>query len=157
MLEVGKKAPAFSTIDQHGEKVRLSSLAGRYVVLYFYPRDNTPGCTDEACAFRDEHGALEMRGAAVLGVSPDSAQSHLRFTEKFRLPFQLLADEEHLLAEKYGAWGEKNLYGRRSMGIIRSTVLIGPDGKVVQVWTKVRVRGHAEQVLAALDAHREQA
>lgn len=151
MLEVGKKAPAFTAKDSTGAKVSLSSLAGKYVVLYFYPRDATPGCTVEACAFRDEDAALRARGAVVLGVSPDSAESHQRFVAKHGLPFQLLVDEDHALAEKYGAWGEKNMYGKKSMGIIRSTVLIGPDGRVARVWPRVKAQGHAAQVLAALD------
>jgi len=150
--EEGKKAPAFALEDQNGNTVKLAELAGKYVVLYFYPRDNTPGCTTEACAFRDEHSKLVKQGAVVLGVSPDTAKSHQKFIEKFELPFPLLVDEGHALAEKYGAWGEKNMYGKKTMGIIRSTFLIGPDGVVVKAWPKVKVDGHVEQVAAALKA-----
>ncbi len=155
MVTVGKKAPAFSAVDQAGATVKLSALAGQYVVLYFYPRDNTPGCTVEACQFRDEHSALKKAGAVVLGVSPDTAKSHLKFIEKFTLPFQLLVDDEKALATAYGAFGEKVMYGKKVLGIIRSTVLIGPDGQVVQHWPKVKADGHAAEVLAALQAHRK--
>lgn len=151
MLEAGKKAPAFSVVDHTGEKVKLADFAGKSVVLYFYPRDNTSGCTKEACAFRDAHAKLKKKGVVVLGVSPDTAASHVKFIEKQKLPFQLLVDDEHALAEKYGAWGEKNLYGRKSMGIIRSTFLIGPDGVLKKVWPKVKVDGHVDAVLEALD------
>lgn len=153
MIDAGTKAPAFSAKDQRGETVRLSALAGKYVVLYFYPRDNTPGCTVEACAFRDHQSALQAQDAVVLGVSGDTAKSHLSFIEQHRLPFQLLVDEDHALAQKYGAWGEKTLYGKKRMGILRSTVLIGPDGRVVQAWAKVKPADHAAEVLAALAAH----
>ena len=149
-LEAGKKAPAFSLADQNGETVKLSELAGKYVVLYFYPKDNTPGCTVEACNFRDEHSKLKKLGAVVLGVSPDAEKSHQKFIEKFKLPFPLLVDGEHAVAEKYGAWGEKSMYGKKFMGIIRSTFLIGPDGKLVKVWPKVKVEGHVDEVIAAL-------
>lgn len=150
MIEEGKKAPAFALKNQAGERVRLSDFEGRHVVLYFYPKDDTPGCTKEACSFRDEHQALEAAGAVVLGLSPDDEGRHARFATKYSLPFQLLADVEHAVAEKYGAWGEKNNYGKKSMGILRSTFLIGPDGRVVKVWRKVKPEGHAAQVLAAL-------
>lgn len=149
-LEEGKKAPAFSLKDEAGKTVKLSDFAGKHVVLYFYPKDNTPGCTTEACDFRDGHSKLRQAGAVVLGVSPDSEKSHQKFIEKHGLPFQLLVDEDHAVAEKYGAWGEKSLYGRKFMGIIRSTVLIGPDGKVVKAWPKVKVAGHVDDVLEAL-------
>ncbi len=152
MLEAGAKAPAFSLPDQSGKTVKLSDLKGKHVVLYFYPRDNTPGCTQEACDFRDSHRALLDAGAVVLGISPDTAASHQKFAAKFELPFPLLVDEGHAVAEKYGAWGEKTLYGKKSMGIIRSTFLIGPDGKLAKVWPKVRVNGHVDDVLAALAA-----
>ncbi len=151
-LDEGKKAPAFSLKDQDGQAVKLADFAGRYVVLYFYPRDNTPGCTVEACDFRDEHSALSKKGAVVLGVSPDSGASHQKFIAKFSLPFPLLVDEGHAVAEKYGAWGEKNMYGRKMMGLIRSTFLIGPDGRLVKAWPRVKVKGHAAEVLAALEA-----
>jgi peroxiredoxin Q/BCP len=149
-IEVGKKAPAFNLAADDGHKIRLADLAGSPVVLYFYPRDDTPGCTREACAFRDRSAELKKLGAKVLGVSPDSVASHLKFRDKFSLNFPLLADEGHKVAEKYGAWREKNLYGKKSMGIQRSTFLIDAAGKVVKVWPKVSVDGHDEQVLAAL-------
>ena len=150
MIEEGKKAPAFSLKDQTGKTVKLADFAGMNVVLYFYPKDNTPGCTTEACDFRDQHGKLEKAGAVVLGVSPDAEKTHLKFAGKFGLPFTLLADTEHAVAEKYGSWGEKTLYGRKFMGIIRSTFLIGGDGKVAKVWPKVKVAGHVEEVLEAV-------
>ncbi len=152
MLEEGKKAPAFAVKDQSGKAVKLADFAGKYVVLYFYPKDDTPGCTKEACAFRDDHSKLQKAGAVVLGVSPDSEQRHGKFIAKYQLPFSLLADTDHALAEKYGAWGEKSLYGKKYQGILRSTFLIGPDGKVAKVWPKVKPEGHAAEVLAALQA-----
>jgi thioredoxin-dependent peroxiredoxin len=152
MIEEGKKAPAFSLNDEAGKRVKLADFAGKYVVLYFYPKDDTPGCTKEACSFRDEHSKLEKAGAVVLGVSPDDEKRHVKFIEKYQLPFTLLADPEHAVAEKYGAWGEKNNYGKKYMGIVRSTFLIGPDGKVAKVWPKVKPEGHAEEVLDVLRA-----
>jgi peroxiredoxin Q/BCP len=146
----GKKAPAFSLKDHTGKTVKLSDFAGQHVVLYFYPKDNTPGCTTEACDFRDEHSALKKAGAVVLGVSPDAAPSHQKFIDKFSLPFPLLVDTEHTAAEAYGAWGEKSLYGRKFLGIIRSTFLIAPDGVLQRAWSKVKVAGHVQEVLAAL-------
>jgi len=148
----GKKAPAFSLEDQSGAKVALKDFDGKYVVLYFYPKDNTPGCTVEACDFRDGHAAFKKAGAVVLGVSPDSAKSHVKFIDKFKLPFPLLVDGDHAVAEKYGAWGEKVMYGRKMMGLIRSTFLIGPDGTLVKAWRKVKVAGHADEVMDALKA-----
>lgn len=150
MLDVGDKAPAFSLEDQSGKTVKLSDFKGKTVVLYFYPKDDTPGCTREACAFRDEHSALRKAGAVVLGVSPDSGASHAKFAGKYDLPFPLLADTGHAVSEKYGAWGEKSLYGRKFMGIIRSTFLIDGSGKVAHVWPKVKVDGHVDQVLEAI-------
>lgn len=149
-LEIGKKAPPFTLEDQNGEKVKLSQFSGQYVVLYFYPKDNTPGCTTEACDFRDHTKKFEKANAVVLGVSPDAASSHQKFIKKFDLPFRLLVDEQHEVAEKYGVWGEKSLYGKKFMGIIRSTFLIGPDGKIVSVWSKVKIDGHVAEVLKAL-------
>ena len=149
-MEAGAKAPAFSLKDADGKTVKLSDFKGKYVVLYFYPKDNTPGCTTEACDFRDEHSALQKAGAVVLGVSPDGAASHQKFATKYELPFPLLVDEDHAVAEKYGAWGEKSLYGRKFMGIIRSTFLIGPDQKIVKAWPKVKVAGHVDEVKAAI-------
>jgi len=150
MLEEGAKAPAFSLKDQDGKTVKLSDYKGKHVVLYFYPKDNTPGCTREACAFRDEHSKLLEQGAVVLGISPDDEKSHRKFIDKFELPFPLLCDEGHAVSEKFGAWGEKSMYGRKMMGIIRSTFLISPDGKIAKVWPKVKVDGHVEKVLEAL-------
>ncbi len=150
MIEAGKKAPSFSLKNQAGNTVKLADFAGKSVVLYFYPKDNTPGCTTEACDFRDQHSQLEKAGAVVLGVSPDAETTHLKFAGKFGLPFTLLADPEHTVAEKYGSWGEKSLYGRKFLGIIRSTFLIGPDGKVAKVWPKVKVAGHVDEVLEAV-------
>jgi len=151
-VEVGQKAPPFSLPDQDGKPVKLSDFKGKAVVLYFYPKDDTPGCTKEACSFRDEHSALKKGGAVVLGVSPDDSRSHARFAGKFQLPFPLLADTDHAVAEAYGAWGEKILYGRSFMGIVRSTFLIGRDGKVARVWPKVKVDGHVAEVREALAA-----
>ncbi|WP_244221815.1 thioredoxin-dependent thiol peroxidase [Corallococcus exercitus] len=150
MPQAGDKAPGFSLPDQSGATVSLSQFKGRHVVLYFYPKDATPGCTTEACDFRDEHSALVKAGAVVLGVSPDSVASHQKFATKQGLPFSLLADPDHALADAYGVWGEKSLYGRKFMGLIRATFLIGPDGKVVRVWPKVKVAGHVAEVLSTL-------
>ena len=149
-IEPGDRAPAFTLTADDGSKVRLSDFKGHPVVLYFYPKDDTPGCTREACAFRDRAAPLKKLGAAVLGVSPDSVESHGRFRDKYRLNFPLLADANHAVAEKYGAWREINRYGKKSMGIQRSTFLIDPAGKVAKVWKKVNVNGHDEQVLDAL-------
>ena len=150
MLDVGDKAPAFSLEDQSGTTVKLSDFKGRKVVVYFYPKDDTPGCTREACAFRDEHSALQKAGAVVLGISPDSGPSHAKFAGKYKLSFPLLADTDHSVSEKFGAWGEKTLYGRKFMGIIRSTFLVDEAGKVARVWPKVKVDGHVDQVLEAV-------
>jgi len=149
-VEAGKKAPDFTLPADDGTKVKLSALRGQPVVLYFYPRDNTPGCTREACAFRDRKTELAKLGVRVLGVSTDTLESHGKFRDKFKLNFPLLADTEHAVAEKYGAWREKNLYGKKSMGIQRSTFLIDAEGKVAKVWKKVSVDGHDEQVIAAV-------
>ena len=149
-IEEGKAAPAFTLKDQDGNAVKLSDLKGKNVVLYFYPADDTPGCTKESCAFRDDYSKLKKLGAVVLGVSPDDEKSHQKFIAKYSLPFPLLVDADHAVAEKYGAWGEKMNYGKKYMGLIRSTFLIGKDGKLLKAWRKVRVDGHAEAVLAAL-------
>lgn len=151
-IEVGKKAPAFTLESSEGGKVKLSELAGKVVVLYFYPRDNTPGCTVEAEGFRDAVPALKKLGAIVLGVSKDSIASHCKFRDKFALNFPLLTDPDGKTMEAYGAWGDKVLYGKKSKGIIRSTVLIGPDGKVRKHWPKVSVKGHVEDVVASVKA-----
>ena len=149
-IEEGKKAPAFSLKATDGSTVRLSELKGKPVVLYFYPKDDTPGCTKEACAFRDRQSELQKSGAVVLGVSPDDVDSHVKFSDKFELNFPLLADTNHAVAEKYGAWREKNMYGKISMGIQRSTFLIDTDGKIAKVWKRVKVDGHDQQVLDAI-------
>lgn len=149
-IEEGSKAPAFTLKADDGSKVKLSDLKGHPVVLYFYPKDDTPGCTKEACAFRDRSKELEKLGAKVFGVSPDSVESHVKFKEKYELNFPLLADTDHEVAEKFGAWREKNMYGKKSMGIQRSTYLIDGSGKVAKLWKKVSVDGHDEQVIEAL-------
>jgi thioredoxin-dependent peroxiredoxin len=146
----GSKAPAFNLPADDGSKIKLADLKGSPVVLYFYPADDTPGCTREACAFRDRAAELKKLGAKVFGVSPDDVASHEKFKKKFSLNFPLLADEDHAIAEKYGAWREKNMYGKKRMGIARSTFLIDADGKLAKVWKAVKVDGHDEQVLAAL-------
>jgi thioredoxin-dependent peroxiredoxin len=150
MIEAGKNAPEFSLPSSDGKTVSLKALRGRKVVLYFYPKDDTPGCTKEACAFRDTHAEILRAGAVVYGVSPDSVASHEKFRSKHKLPFPLLADSDKAVARKYGAYGEKVLYGKKVVGMIRSTVLIDADGIVRRVFPKVRVDGHAEAVLAAL-------
>jgi peroxiredoxin Q/BCP len=149
-IEEGQRAPAFTLTADDGSKVKLADLKGSPVVLYFYPRDDTPGCTKEACAFRDRKAELEELGATVLGVSPDTVEKHVKFRDKYELNFRLLADPDHKVADKYGAWREKNMYGKKSMGIQRSTYLIDADGKVAQVWKRVKVDGHDDQVVAAL-------
>jgi peroxiredoxin Q/BCP len=149
-VETGKKAPDFTLPADDGTKVKLKDLRGKPVVLYFYPRDDTPGCTKEACAFRDRQAALKKHGAVVLGVSTDDVASHVKFRDKHKLNFPLLADVEHKVAEKFGAWREKNMYGKKSWGVQRSTFLIDAEGTVRRVWPRVQVDGHDEAVLAAL-------
>ena len=146
-VQVGKKAPAFTLASSDGTKVKLSDLAGKVVVLYFYPRDNTPGCTVEAEGFRDAVPDLKELGAVVYGISKDSIESHCKFRDKYKLSFPLLSDPDGKMLEVYGAWGDKVLYGKKSKGIIRSTVLIGTDGKVVKHWPKVSVKGHVDEVV----------
>lgn len=150
MLHVGDKAPDFESIDDQGNSVKLSDFKGKSVVLYFYPKDMTPGCTVEACQFRDSHAAFKKKGAVVLGVSRDGAESHRKFKEKYDLPFHLLTDEKLQILKPYGAWGKKSMYGREFMGILRATVVIGPDGRVKAVFPKVKVNGHDKEVLSAL-------
>ena len=149
-VEAGKKAPDFTLPADGGGQVKLSGLRGKPVVLYFYPRDDTPGCTREACAFRDRKAELVELGATVLGVSTDTVESHEKFRDKHGLNFPLLADAEHKVAEKYGAWREKTRFGKTAMGIQRSTFLVDAGGVVRKVWKSVKVDGHDEQVLAAL-------
>ncbi len=150
----GKKAPAFSLPSDSSEVVKLSDFVGKYVVLYFYPKDMTPGCTQESCEFGESHSALKKLGAVVLGASKDSVASHQKFRDKHALPFELLSDVDGKLCEKYGVWKEKSLYGRKYMGIERSTFLIGPDGKILKVWQPVKVTGHVEAVTEALKSFR---
>ena len=149
-IEVGSKAPDFTLPTHNGTKLKLSSLKGAPVVLYFYPKDDTPGCTKEACGFRDAKATLAKHKAVVLGVSPDDPESHEAFRLKYKLPFTLLADVDHKVAEKYGAWREKNMYGKKSMGIARSTFIIDATGTVAKVFKAVRADGHADQVLESL-------
>ena len=151
LIDPGKKAPAFTLKDQHGETHRLSAYAGKPVVLYFYPKDDTPGCTKEACDFRDNLPRFTSSKAAVVGVSILDEASKARFADKHSVTFPLLADPDHEIADKYGVWQKKSLYGRTYMGIARTTYLIGPDGKVAKRWDNVKVDGHAEDVLAAVD------
>ena len=150
MLQAGKKAPAFSLESSEGGRVSLGDHAGKFVVVYFYPRDNTPGCTLEAQAFRDALPVLSKLGAVVLGVSKDSIASHCKFRDKYELTFALLSDPDTKMMSAYGAWGDKVLYGKKSKGIIRSTVLIDRDGKVARHWPKVSVKGHVDEVVAAV-------
>jgi peroxiredoxin Q/BCP len=150
VLEIGDKAPAFTALDQDGKKISLSDFKGKQVVLYFYPKDMTPGCTVEACAFRDGHGALQKAGAVVLGVSKDPVPSHKKFADKFSLPFSLLADEDLKIMKAYGAWGEKSLYGRKFMGTLRVTYIINSNGKIKAVFKKVKPAGHDREILALL-------
>ena len=144
------KAPSFTLSAHDGSKVKLSDLKGSPIVLYLYPADDTPGCTREACAFRDRSEELKKLGAKVIGISPDEVASHVKFRTKYNLNFPLLADTDHAVAEKYGAWREKNMYGKKKMGIARSTFLIDAEGKIAKVWKAVKVDGHDEHVLAAL-------
>ncbi len=152
-IEEGKAAPAFTLTDAAGQKVSLADFKGKDVVVYFYPKDDTPGCTKEACGFRDHWAALKKRGVVVIGISPDDAASHQKFIDKYSLPFILLSDPERKVMEKYGAYGEKMMYGKKTTGVIRSTVLIGADGKVRKHWARVaKAETHPDAVLAALDA-----
>jgi peroxiredoxin Q/BCP len=151
-ITVGADAPAFTLASTSGESVSLADLAGRKVVLYFYPKDDTPGCTVEACSFRDEHSALQRAGAVVLGVSRDTLASHGKFRAKYTLPFDLLSDPDNVVAKRYGAFGKKMMYGREVEGTIRSTFLIDERGKLAAAWSPVKVAGHTAQVLAALGA-----
>ena len=152
-LTDGEKAPDFSAETDKGETVALKDFAGKHVVLYFYPKDDTPGCTVEACNFRDNMGRIESAGAVVLGISLDSVQSHQKFRDKFELPFTLLADSDHRIADAYGVYGQKTFMGREYMGVDRATFLIGPDGSLEKVWVKVNPNGHADEVLAVLGEH----
>ena len=150
-IQEGKAAPAFTLADADGKNVALASFAGKNVIVYFYPKDDTPGCTKEACGFRDGWKDLQKAGAVVLGVSADSGASHKKFAAKYKLPFTLLSDPDRAVMETYGAWGEKVMYGKKVTGVIRSTVWIGPDGKVKKHWGRVREAAtHPDEVIAAL-------
>ena len=149
MLNQGDKAPDFNAKDQDGNDVKLADLTGERVVLYFYPKDDTPGCTKEACSFRDADDVYKSKGIRVLGVSTDSEKSHQKFISKFQLPFDLLADTDKKIVEAYGVWGEKSMYGKKYMGTNRKTFLIGGDGKIVKIFDKVDVAAHADEVLEA--------
>lgn len=150
MLKPGQKAPDFKLTDTDGNTVVLSELKGQKVVLYFYPKDNTPGCTKEACSFNDGLKSFKKKSIAVFGISPDDNKSHRKFTEKFKLGFPLLSDLDHKIAEKYGAWGKKKLYGKEYDGIIRSTFIIDEKGIIQHVFEKVKVEIHAEEVLGVI-------
>lgn len=150
MLETGKKAPAFTLVNQDGEKVKLADLAGQWVVLYFYPKDDTPGCTTQACEFTVGIKQFEKLNATVFGCSPDDTESHQKFIKKHKLKVNLLSDPTHKTMEKYEAWGEKNMYGKISLGVIRSTVIIDPTGKVAHRWKRVKAAGHADSVAKVL-------
>lgn len=149
-LKEGSKAPDFTLATDSDAKLKLSSLKGKNVVLYFYPKSDTPGCTTEACEFRDQNAAYAKADTVVLGVSPDPVKAQAKFRTKFDLPFTLLADEEHAVAEKYGVWVEKSMYGKKYMGVERSTFIINKDGKIAKIFPKVKPAGHAAEVLAAL-------
>ncbi len=151
MIAIGQAAPDFTLQDQAGSPLRLSGCQGSPIVLYFYPKDDTPGCTKEACAFRDAFAEYRKRGARILGVSPDDPKSHAKFVEKYELPFTLLADPDHQVCEAYGVWKEKNMYGRKSMGVERTTLVIDGQGVIRAVFPRVKVDGHSEAVLKALD------
>jgi thioredoxin-dependent peroxiredoxin len=150
MLNVGDPAPDFTLQNDAGENVKLSSLRGKPVILYWYPRDDTPGCTKEACSIRDAYGEFQRAGAAVFGISADSVKSHEKFKRKYSLPFALLSDPDHSVSEQYGVWGEKKFMGKTFMGINRITYLIDENGVVKHVWPKVNPEGHADEILAAL-------
>ena len=151
-VTAGAKAPPFALPSDTGEVISLADLRGKPVVLYFYPKDDTPGCTTEACEFRDNWTAVQRTGAVVLGISPDGVESHRRFREKFSLPYPLLADEDHAVADAYGAWGEKSMYGKKYSGVLRTTFIIDAAGSVRRVFEKVKPAGHAAEVLEALQA-----
>jgi peroxiredoxin Q/BCP len=149
-LKAGDPAPEFSASTNGGGKISLAELRGKQVILYFYPKDDTPGCTKEACAFRDEFAAFKKLGAVVLGVSTDPVKAHDKFVEKFKLPFTLLADEDKKIVAAYGVWGEKSFMGRKYQGTHRVTFLIGPDGRIKKIWPLVKPEEHAAEVLAAI-------
>lgn len=146
-LQINDKAPGFTLKDADGQIYSLDQFKGKRIVLYFYPKDDTPGCTKEACAFRDDYKDYTDNGIVIIGISKDNARSHKKFAEKFELPFILLSDEDKEVMQAYGAWGEKSMYGKTFMGVIRKTFLIDEDGKIVKIYPKVRVNGHSEAIL----------
>jgi peroxiredoxin Q/BCP len=150
-MNEGDKAPDFELLDQDGKPVKMSDHAGETVVLYFYPRADTPGCTKQACGFRDAIASYKKLRVPVFGISPDPVEDVTKFAEKFQLNFPLLADEDHAVSEKYGVWGEKSMYGKKYMGVARTTFIIGPDGKVARVFERVKPEGHDQEVFAALE------
>ncbi|HEY2081398.1 MAG TPA: thioredoxin-dependent thiol peroxidase [Verrucomicrobiae bacterium] len=149
-LKEGDIAPGFSAMTNGGGKISLADLKGKNVILYFYPKDDTSGCTKEACGFRDEFAEFKKRGAVILGVSPDSVKSHDKFVKKYNLPFTLLADEDKKIVEAYGVWGQKVFWGRKYMGVYRVTFLIGPDSRIKKIWPDVKPEEHVKEVLVAL-------
>ena len=149
-ISINDKAPEFTLPDQNGEEVALKDFRGKYVVLYFYPRADTPGCTIEACEFRDSYRKIQNTGAVILGISPDQPKAQKKFEEKYKLPFTLLGDADKKVGNAYGVIQEKNMYGKKVMGVARTTFIIGPDGKIKQIFSKVKPEGHAEEVLAYL-------
>lgn len=152
-IEVGKAAPPFTLVDTDGNDVSLESLQGKNVVVYFYPRDDTPGCTKEACGFRDLWDEIQDANTVVLGISPDNEKAHRKFVDKYQLPFTLLCDPDHSVMKDYGAYGEKTMYGKKMLGVIRSTVVVGPDGSVLKHWKRVsRAADHPEKVLEFIKA-----
>lgn len=150
-LAAGDKAPDFKGVDQNGNTVQLSDFKGKNLILYFYPKDDTPGCTKEACNFRDNYDMWLEKGYAVIGVSPDSEEKHQKFIEKYELPFPLLADTEKEIMEAYGTWGEKNMYGKIKLGVLRTTFVIDEDGTIVKVFKRPKTAEHTEQILKALE------
>lgn len=150
MIKIGQKAPELKLTDSTGASFQLLSFKGRTVVLYFYPKADTPGCTTESCEFRDHSEAFAAKGAVIIGISPDTERAQTKFQKRFDLPFTLLADADHTGAEAYGVWREKSMYGRTYMGVARTTFVIGPDGKIAHIFDKVKPAGHAEEVLAVL-------
>lgn len=150
MLSIGSNAPSTPVLNDQGETVTLNDYAGSYIILYAYPKDDTPGCTAEACSFRDQSSAITETGATILGISKDSVASHQKFKEKYQLNFTLLSDPDHLLLDELGAWGEKVRYGKKSMGIIRSTYIFNPEGKLIKVWPTVSPQTHGEEIASFL-------
>ena len=150
IVEVGAKAPDFDVPNQYGKNVKLDDFTGKWLVIYFYPRDDTPGCTIEACEFRDRSDEISAKGTKILGISPDNLESHDKFINKFDLNFELLADEDNTVATSYGAWGEKNMYGKVTIGMKRMTFLVDEKGNIEKIWGKVKPEGHAQQIIDAI-------